>query len=858
MTEIALQERRFHSSVTHWVQWALDLAPDEDRAARLRHELGDQPELLSQVLALVAAESEAGTFLESPVLCGLPLEPPALVGSLESLGPYRILRPIGQGGMGTVYLAERADRQYEKRVAIKIADRPGSPEVQRRLEAERSILARLEHPNIARLYDSGTVQGVPYFVMELVDGIPIDRYCRLHGLGLGARVDLFVGVCRAVEHAHRSLVVHRDLKPGNVLVTVQGEPKLLDFGLAKLLDPAAAAPEATRGGLRPLTPEYASPEQLLGEPITLASDVYSLGAVLYRMLSGELPRSIASLEPSKLARALAQDPPPLCGRSRAAGRGPAVDADVEAIVLKALAVEPARRYGSVSELLADLERYKAGEPVRARPPTAWYRAGKFARRHRAGLAAVTGVLAVVCAALLLVLAQMREVALQRNEARRSQARAEGLSALLVDVLREADPSRSGGENVTLREALDRGVSGIETRSGDDPELRALQLAAVGSIYRELGAYDEALRFTGAAVELREAGGQPLPLARALVRLGTILNDQGSYREAQASLHRAVTLLGEHLGGSHREVAQALEGLGWSQQQLGHYEAAEASLRRALAIFTRHHGEGSAEVASARLRLGQLQWVTGRLADAAESLLAAADVLARSGDRYRAELGLARENLGVLALVSGDLDAAERWLLASLEVRTESLGPAGTARADSLFMLARLYRARGELSRAERAVRRSLELAAGNPTRVMAAEVMAGILLDRGEVDAAERELTGLVERLGDGGFGDHPVAARVLGSLAAVQLRKGDRATALDLLRQALSIRQRSFPADHFLVGESQLALGRCLLEAGKPDRAEPLLAAAQDLLQRAFGPEDARALAAGAALRLARTAAAD
>ncbi|MEZ4423520.1 MAG: protein kinase [Gemmatimonadota bacterium] len=389
--------------------------PPEARAALLQRVGADDPRLRVELEALLASDEASAGFLDSPVEKGLL----AAVAGKEAaagvrIGPYRVLGELGRGGMGTVVLAERADGEYEASVAIKLVQSgiPGD-ELSRRFRAERQILARLVHPHIARLLDGGTTErGVPYVVMEYVEGHPIDAYADQLRLGLRERVQLFLGVCAAVQHAHEQGVVHRDLKPANILVDASGAPKLLDFGIAKVLDDAEGG-DVTRTVARRLTPEYASPEQVRGESVGPATDVYGLGAVLYRLLTGAAPRAGVGTSLLELERAWESGPPPSPSQ-RAATRAPAdvptgdperwrraLTGDLDNIALMALRTEPERRYPSAAALADDLERWLQGRPVLARGDAPLYRVGKFLRRHRAQVA-VAGI-AASAAALLVTL-----------------------------------------------------------------------------------------------------------------------------------------------------------------------------------------------------------------------------------------------------------------------------------------------------------------------------------------------------------------------------------------------------------------------------------------------------------------------
>jgi TolB-like protein/tetratricopeptide (TPR) repeat protein len=376
--------------------------PAEARAMFLTEACASDLELRAEVDSLLVSDDQANRFLETAAAPGVlrsftERRPEALAGA--RIGPYKVLTEIAHGGMGAVYLAERDDSEYRRQVAIKLIKSDlGSTSAVRRFRQERQILADLDHPNIARLLDGGTTDdGLPYFVMEVVEGVPIDAYCEQRKLAAAQRLELFGIVCSAVAEAHRKRVVHLDLKPANVLVTAEGTPKLLDFGIAKLLSPELEAQRTATTG-RLMTPEYASPEQLRAEPVTAASDIYALGVLLYRLLTGRGPYKVDSDLPHELARAICEqepDPPSVCAGPQAPHR---LTGDLDAIVLKALRKEPQRRYGSVEELSEDLRRHRQGLAVRARKDGLAYRAGKLVRRNKA--TAITALTMTALAALL--------------------------------------------------------------------------------------------------------------------------------------------------------------------------------------------------------------------------------------------------------------------------------------------------------------------------------------------------------------------------------------------------------------------------------------------------------------------------
>ncbi|MGH2609391.1 MAG: serine/threonine-protein kinase, partial [Tepidiformaceae bacterium] len=492
---------------------ALEREPAE-RASFLALLRSQEPKLADEVESLLAADLEVDSFLERPpgdVLAVLEKLQPGLKPG-DRIDRYAILRLLGRGGMGRVYLAERADAQYEKQVAIKVVP-PGldTEEILKRFRRERQILANLEHPNIASLLDGGTTSdGRPYLVLEYVEGEPIHRYCDRGRVPIDGRLRLFRTVCAAVQYAHQNLVVHRDLKPSNILVTAAGVPKLLDFGIAKILESGddSGSTTATRTGLRPMSPEYASPEQVRGGAITTATDVYSLGLVLYELLTGRRAQALESLSLAELERAVLEREPErpsiAVGRSQAHARSAArataeavaaarasspeglrrkLIGDLDTIVMNALQKEAERRYTSVEALSQDIQRHLDGFPVRAHPETLSYRTAKFVRRHTVGVAAGALLTLTLAAGMTGILWQARRAAQERDRARTEAQKAETIAGFLTDLFRASDPNAALGDTVSVQFILERGHSRISTTLKDQPEVRATMLTVLGSVYR---------------------------------------------------------------------------------------------------------------------------------------------------------------------------------------------------------------------------------------------------------------------------------------------------------------------------------------------------------------------------------------
>lgn len=542
--------------------------PAGERERYVRERAGTDTALCESVLRLLAAHAASDGFLEPP-----PADTPL------DLGAYRLIERIGAGGMGQVWLARRRDGAFEQQVAIKVlAGALGDPESIRRAERERQFLAWLEHPHIARVLDGGTTPaGQPYVVMEYVDGRRIDMWCRERALGIEARVALFLDVLSAVDAAHRALIIHRDIKPGNILVDANGRAKLLDFGIAKSLD--ERMPGSTRTGLVPLTPEYASPEQLLDRPLTTGCDIYALGLLLDELLTGRVLR--AGIAITELARRVADETiAPTSARVDAAALGLSeraardwrhrVAGDLDRVVRKALAVEPERRYGSARAFADDLERWLAHRPVLARGGGAGYRLAKFLRRHRWPVAASA-------AAVLALAAGLGVAALQARRAAQEGDRAQRANRFLVDMIGRANPFY-GGKPPLLVDALDRAVSGIDQQLGGQPLLEADVRRAIGDAYLSLERNDAAKEQLDRAARLRAADGGP-GYSKVLGSQAQLEWRLGRYADAERLYRLALT----HSGGDAAQRSEVLNDLSALLGDVGRYAEALPLAQEALRI-----------------------------------------------------------------------------------------------------------------------------------------------------------------------------------------------------------------------------------------------------------------------------------
>jgi len=836
--------------------------PPEELKRFVDEQCGGDLELRRELEQLLAAHRQAENFLELPAGETAPPSGP-LLASGQRLGPYRLLRPLGRGGMGSVYLAQREDEAFRKRVAIKLlrGDLP-SEQLLRHFRAERQILAALDHPAIARLLDGGTTpDGLPYFVMEYVEGQPIDAYCEQRGLGVEARLRLFIAVCEAVQFAHRNLVVHRDLKPSNILVTAGGEIKLLDFGIAKLLNPElASATLASTVSLRLMTPSYASPEQVRGEPISTASDVYSLGVLLYELLTGRKPYRLNGTSQIAIERAICeQDPVPPStvvrttreddGRGEPAPRrrgDPArklerrLAGDLDNIVLKALRKEPERRYGSAEQLAQDVDRHLRGFPVSARPATPLYHWGRFLRRNRWRVA-VAAVFALVCLGLgAAVIGQW-----QRAE-RQARASRQTLD-FVVGLFTDADPFAVDGQGpeMTVRQLLERGVDRLDELE-EQPEIRAELLYTVGSVYHSIGLLDRADPLLLQALALRrELFGAAHPaVADSLDELARLRYSQGRYDEAVALHRRALEL--RRRSGRPLEIAASETGLAVALTAAGDLAGAEAQQRAALQTYDRRPGADPLADAGARHNLARLLEKRGEYGEA-ESLLR------RTLDAYRRQLGnghpeVARIeiDLGRLLTEAGVYDDAEELLRRGSAALRRALGDDNLYTATGVYELAGLLRHRGDVGEAEplyRQVLATYRRQRGDDNLYVAPVLinLGRLLVARGAYDDAEpllrQALASYRRELGP----EHPHVATTLHELALLAAARGDLPAAEDLCRQALELRRARLGENHPRVADSLDALGSIRRRAGDPEVASELHRQAFEIYRRKLGDEHPR-----------------
>ena len=820
----------------------VDSGPEE-RVARLASSCQGDSELRDSVEALLASDRRT----EDPLINAIGAAAESLLEEHQDrllgtrIGPYRVVSILGQGGMSTVYRGERDDSQYQQTVAIKVLHHAVlHPRLRSRLHSERHILATLDHPSIARLIDSGDLEdGTPYLVMEHVDGESIDVYCDSRTLFVRERLEMFLQVCTAVQYAHRNLIVHRDIKAANIFITGDGTAKLLDFGIAKLLAPESLSHTlpVTRLQERILTPENAAPEQVLGRAITTATDIYSLGVLLYQLLTGRSPYRLLSYSQLQLERAICMDDPvrpsqmvvsKLSGendadRSRISDRRglspqrlrTRLGGDLDAIIGMAMRKEPDRRYPSVEAFAADVQRHLTGRPVRARQGDWRYHTAKFLRRHTLAVVGIAAIMLGLSVVAGVTLWQNHRIELAREATAQERDRAQQVSAFLVDVFSQADPFTAQGQQPTARDLLDRGAQKILSNSNLQPEVRAQLLESIGLAYRRQGLSERAVPLLEQAVAIRR-DEHPLDqhrVAAALANLAQALTDGGHLVSAEAYLQQALQM---SRGGDRVPSVESADIL----QQFGQFElgaksdpqAASKLFRESLEIYRAAVGSQTPAVASILNNLADAEVWTADYVLAERDEREAIRIFQATVNRNHPDHATALENLGIILTERGKYREAEQMLNEALDIESNVFGANNQRVANIQSHLGILYDRQGDLPRAVQATRQAVTLAA---------------------------------DKLGT----SHYLTGYYLDSLANLYLRANDLPAAESYARQSLDVYAQSLPARHLYVASTRQLLGDVLMQRGKLTAAEAELRAAVDINTALAGADSWRTARSQASL---------
>ncbi|MBX7171638.1 MAG: protein kinase [Pyrinomonadaceae bacterium] len=800
--------------------------PTEKRRTFLRKLCGNDKELYTEIESLLSVEGSTNDFLgKSPLASANILENLTSLKN-KTIGNYKIVREIGRGGMGSVYLATRNDDQFNKRVAIKILRRGmDSEDILKRFRMEERILAALEHPNIARLLDAGiTNDGLPYFVMEYVEGEPLDKYCDEHNLNTVERLELFQKVCSAVQYAHQNLIVHRDLKPGNIFVNTAGEPKLLDFGIAKLLNPELTsdtiAPTATF--VRLMTPDYASPEQIRGKTITTASDIYSLGILLYKLLTGDLPYHFRDASPQEIERLVYEKEPTkpsevISDRARINTNETnpkskiqnlkSLKGDLDNIVLMALRKEPSRRYQSAEAFSDDIRRHLDGLPVLARPNTLGYRFTKFITRHKVGAAAASLILLSLIGGIFISLRQAQVAA-------REKAKAEAVSQFLQNLLNASNPqieaSRTAGHDTTVKELLDAASQKLETEElSNQPEVKAELKRIIGISYIEQGQYESARKNLESALQLKTElyGENSLETLQTLVAVASLWIATGKNEEADKFYRQRISILRiEQKKGNVQadDLFAALTDFGLLRRAQGDSREAESLFREALDLRSQTTPEMKNAIGTAESVLSLTLADQGNFAEAEKIIRAKLEQLNTQANKESPEWTFTLTMLGSLQMEKGEFDEAEKNLADSetlyRKIHRETYLPLG----DNLRLQAQTLYFQGKYAEAETKINEALTIYKQSTTSK----------------------------------YINYATALSIQGLILTHtnRLAEGER-----LLREAVKIRSENLPSDNFLTTLAKSALGENLTMQKKFNEAESLLLESFENLKKSQGENNPR-----------------
>lgn len=812
-----------------------------------------------RVEAMLHADDSKWHLLDSGAdqhLADMTIDKPASQTEPERIGPYRIVDRLGEGGMATVYRAERADQDFEQTVALKlILPNRQSEHWQTRFLQERQILASLQHRNIAVLLDGGiTEDGQPFFAMEYVDGMPITIYCDTNRLDVRQRIRLFCSVCEAVGYAHTNLIVHRDLKPSNILVDASGAPKLLDFGIAKILSDDDTS--RTQTTLRALTPDYAAPEQFTGGTVTTAVDVFALGGLLFELLAGRRPfvsdsGSALDIERkirkqgapgfSSLAHSIAPDKRDAIAAARRTSwrrLQRTIHGDLENIALKALRVEPERRYASVEAMRADLVRYLDGLPVSARSDTLSYRMRKFIGRHPVGvpLGAIAAVGLIVSSAF--ALQQAREAELAAALARLEAAKANQTRDFVTSLFEFAGPDKSLGEQLTARQLLDLGASRVNQQLDGQPALHAEMLLLLARTYGQLALYDRAVPLAQQAADIYASMNDDALQVDALIALARLNRLKGEFPEAMTFLDVAEGMLvnaddtarSELLverGEVHREQAQFVPAREAFNEALDHDQSRLAS---------------AAEIARDLYRLGTLEFSTGDTGQGLDLLRQAADLLAESGVANTTTYASIQHDIGVMLRQYGDLDAAKASFETARELRTRLFGGEHPDLAVTYKELAGIAREQGVNEEAERlylaaiAINEAM-LGEEHPETANTLNSLAVFYRGLGNnelaLQYAIRARDTSRRSLGD----DHPTVGLMTVNIGSMQRMTGDLAMAERTIIDGMDIITGALGEQHQLTGVALNALAGVLHDQGRTQEAEPHYTRALEIFDATAGP---------------------
>jgi serine/threonine protein kinase len=790
------------------VKSAIERGP-EHWEAFLEKECSSDAAMRAEIKSLLRQQEGASEFIEEPALhlVAQSLVRRGALGAGQVITHYEIISLIGSGGMGEVYLAH--DCELDRKVALKLVRRAlASGDMLRHFKREEHLLASLNHPNIAQLYGSGlTADGVPFFVMEYVEGQRLDDYCNERHLGTKERLQLFRKVCSAVTYAHQHLVIHRDLKPANIRVTAAGEPKLLDFGIAKLLDSENAPSSGQTLTLQGvMTPEYASPEQVVGASMTTASDVYSLGVVLYKLLTGQSPYRTKTNRPDEIVRAITEQEPTRPSTAIRGANPKSLRGDLDNIVLMAMRKEPSRRYSSVGQFSADIQRHLDGLPVIARKDTFTYRASKFIRRHRVSAAAAFLILLSLVGGII-------ATTWQANAARHEKAKAEDVKDALVRMLNYSNPIAFSPQNSgqkTVKEILDESAKQLESGEfSNQPEIKVELEQIIAECYIGQGDYALANKYTQVYLDLHRKlyGENSIKTLTASEQRAAMLFGEGKFTESEKHYRKILPLMRseERKGNIKAEnLADALNMFGYLRRTQGDSKEAELSFRESLALSSQMPKESLYIIGPTRSTLASTLADQGRFEEALQTAREAVVEYRQRGEIDTPNFGFTLTVLGGFLTEKGDYAGADANLHEAELIFRKLLQPSHLWMGDNLRNQAISFYQQGRYADSLSKVTETLKI---------------------------YRESFGPY-------YDNYPTALIINGLILAKtgQPQEGEK-----ILREAVKIRTDLLPKGHYWVALTNSALGECLTIEKRYHEAEPLLLASYETLKSSQGASNPR-----------------
>ncbi|MBI3477464.1 MAG: tetratricopeptide repeat protein [Acidobacteria bacterium] len=828
------------------------LLPDTAaQRAFLESSCSGEPSLVEDVVALLKEDAHSNSLLDQPFaeVAHSVLSDERNSLPFPELGSYRIHSVLGEGGMGVVYLAERQD--LGGLVALKLLrDASLSPARRERFAAEQRTLAQLNHPSIARLYDADTLaDGTPFFVMEYVEGLPLTDYCVAHHCSIERRLQLFRQVCEAVQYAHGNAVIHRDLKPSNILVKADGTIRLLDFGIAKQLESLDVPAHQTMTALRLMTPAYASPEQIRGQRVGIQTDVYSLGVILYELLSGDLPFDLSNLSPAEAEMVLVSHEAPrpsvkvarqtkpadsLVGALSASAR-----ADLDVLCLTAMHKDPERRYRSVEALARDVDHYLQGEPLEARPDALSYRLGKFVRRNRREVLAASTAAALLVGLIIFFTLRLEKA---RDAALAEAARTQRIQHFTMNLFQGGDEEVGPAEDLRVITLVGRGVQEAQALTGD-PTVQAELYETLGTVYGNLGKFDEAEKLLNSSLEQRKTrfGADSAPVAETLIALAGLRDSQAKFADAEQLARQGIDMSKRHLPPNHPAIGKATALLGKVLEDRGQYEPAIAVLEEAARLQSAALVPTN-ELSGTLTELANCHFYAGHY-DKSEVLNQRLLAMDRQfyGERHP-HVADDLINLGAIQYERTRYSESERYYREGLDITESFYGKDHPATASALTMLGRGLLSQGKLDEAATTLQEALRIQEKvygkvHPRVAGTLNELGKISQHRGKLDEAEAELSRTVDIYRTIYSGKHYYIGVALSNLAGVLVDKKEYSRAEQLFHEALQMYSQTLAPDHQLVGIAHARLGRALLRERRFAEAESESRTGYDILTKQSNP---------------------